>query len=76
MAPSRTGTEDGTQIHTRVRYSAFNAIIDVMAADVIYIKTSSSKMQLLDAFHGFRCLSRINPGVHDIRSLACRPSPT
>ncbi|MFT4119801.1 5-methyltetrahydropteroyltriglutamate--homocysteine S-methyltransferase [Bradyrhizobium sp.] len=66
-----TGVADATQIHTHMCYSEFNAIIDAIAAmdaDVISIETSRSKMELLDAFTGFKYPNDIGPGVYDIHS--------
>lgn len=62
---------DGTQIHTHMCYSEFNDIIDAigaMDADVISIETARSKMELLDAFAGYRYPAEIGPGVYDIHS--------
>ncbi|RUU05233.1 5-methyltetrahydropteroyltriglutamate--homocysteine S-methyltransferase [Mesorhizobium sp. USDA-HM6] len=66
-----TGVEDGTQIHTHMCYSEFNAIIDAIAeldADVISIETSRSAMELLDAFTSTKYPNEIGPGVYDIHS--------
>jgi len=52
-------------------YSAFNDIIDAIAAmdaDVITIETSRSNMALLDAFDDFEYPNGIGPGVYDIHS--------
>ncbi|WP_291006422.1 5-methyltetrahydropteroyltriglutamate--homocysteine S-methyltransferase [Ferrovibrio sp.] len=68
---SASGVEDSTQIHTHMCYSEFNDIIDSigrMDADVISIETSRSKMELLDAFVGYRYPNEIGPGVYDIHS--------
>ena len=66
-----SGVSDATQIHTHMCYSEFNAILDAIAAmdaDVISIETSRSRMELLDAFRGFRYPNQIGPGVYDIHS--------
>ena len=65
------GVTDDTQIHTHMCYSAFNDIIDAIAAmdaDVITIETSRSNMALLDAFDDFEYPNGIGPGVYDIHS--------
>jgi 5-methyltetrahydropteroyltriglutamate--homocysteine methyltransferase len=52
-------------------YSEFNDIIvsiGAMDADVISIETARSKMELLDAFAGYRYPAEIGPGVYDIHS--------
>ncbi|MEA2741903.1 MAG: 5-methyltetrahydropteroyltriglutamate--homocysteine methyltransferase, partial [Acetobacteraceae bacterium] len=51
--------------------SEFNDIIasiGAMDADVISIETARSKMELLDAFAGYRYSAGIGPGVYDIHS--------
>lgn len=66
-----SGVADETQIHTHMCYSEFNQIIDAIAAmdaDVISIETSRSRMELLDAFKGFKYPNEIGPGVYDIHS--------
>ncbi len=66
-----SGVEDATQIHTHMCYSEFNDIIasiGAMDADVISIETARSKMELLDAFAGYRYPAEIGPGVYDIHS--------
>ncbi|MDH4981732.1 5-methyltetrahydropteroyltriglutamate--homocysteine S-methyltransferase [Hyphomicrobium sp. D-2] len=66
-----SGVDDATQIHTHMCYSEFNDIIAAIAAmdaDVISIETSRSKMELLDAFVGYRYPNEIGPGVYDIHS--------
>jgi len=66
-----SGVDDSTQIHTHMCYSEFNDIIDAIAAmdaDVISIETSRSKMELLDAFKGYKYPNEIGPGVYDIHS--------
>jgi 5-methyltetrahydropteroyltriglutamate--homocysteine methyltransferase len=66
-----SAVRDETQIHTHMCYSEFNDIIDAigaMDADVISIETSRSKMELLDAFKGYRYPNEIGPGVYDIHS--------
>ncbi len=65
------GADDATQIHTHMCYSAFNDIIDSIAAmdaDVISIEASRSDMELLDAFDAFDYPNEIGPGVYDIHS--------
>lgn len=66
-----SGVQDATQIHTHMCYSEFNDIIasiGAMDADVISIETARSKMELLDAFAGYRYPAEIGPGVYDIHS--------
>ncbi len=66
-----SGVADATQIHTHMCYSEFNdiiAAIGAMDADVISIETSRSKMELLQAFVGYRYPNEIGPGVYDIHS--------
>jgi 5-methyltetrahydropteroyltriglutamate--homocysteine methyltransferase len=66
-----SGVRDETQIHTHMCYSEFNDIIDAigaMDADVISIETSRSRMELLDAFKGYKYPNEIGPGVYDIHS--------
>jgi 5-methyltetrahydropteroyltriglutamate--homocysteine methyltransferase len=66
-----SGVADGTQIHTHMCYSEFNAIIDAIArmdADVISIEASRSQMDLLQAFKDFDYPNEIGPGVYDIHS--------
>ncbi len=68
---SSSGVADETQIHTHMCYSEFNDIIDAIAAmdaDVISIETSRSKMELLEAFKGYKYPNEIGPGVYDIHS--------
>ena len=65
------GADDTTQVHTHMCYSAFNDIIDSIAAmdaDVISIEASRSKMELLEAFDAFDYPNEIGPGVYDIHS--------
>ena len=65
------GADDATQIHTHMCYSAFNDIIDSIAAmdaDVVSIEASRSKMELLEAFDRFDYPNEIGPGVYDIHS--------
>jgi 5-methyltetrahydropteroyltriglutamate--homocysteine methyltransferase len=65
------GVASDTQIHTHMCYSAFNDIIDSIAAmdaDVISIETARSKMELLDAFTTYRYPNEIGPGVYDIHA--------
>jgi 5-methyltetrahydropteroyltriglutamate--homocysteine methyltransferase len=66
-----SGVRDDTQVHTHMCYSEFNDIIEsigAMDADVISIETSRSKMELLEAFSGYRYPAEIGPGVYDIHS--------
>jgi 5-methyltetrahydropteroyltriglutamate--homocysteine methyltransferase len=66
-----SGVGDATQIHTHMCYAEFNDIIEAVAAldaDVISIETSRSRMELLDAFAGYRYPNGIGPGVYDIHS--------
>ncbi len=66
-----SGVADATQIHTHMCYSEFNDIIasiGAMDADVISIETARSRMELLDAFAGYRYPAEIGPGVYDIHS--------
>ncbi len=74
---SAGAVRDATQIHTHMCYSAFNDIIDSVAAmdaDVITIETSRSDMELLDAFVTFRYPNEIGPGVYDIHSPRVAPT--
>jgi 5-methyltetrahydropteroyltriglutamate--homocysteine methyltransferase len=71
-----SGVADTTQIHTHMCYSEFNDIIasiGAMDADVISIETARSKMELLDAFAGYRYPAEIGPGVYDIHSPRVPP---
>ncbi|WKE65325.1 5-methyltetrahydropteroyltriglutamate--homocysteine S-methyltransferase [Gallaecimonas kandeliae] len=68
---SAAGVADGTQIHTHMCYSEFNAIIDAIAAldaDVITIETSRSANELLEVFRHYNYPNEIGPGVYDIHS--------
>jgi 5-methyltetrahydropteroyltriglutamate--homocysteine methyltransferase len=68
---SSSGVADDTQIHTHMCYSEFNDIIEAigaMDADVISIETSRSRMELLNAFVGYRYPNEIGPGVYDIHA--------
>jgi 5-methyltetrahydropteroyltriglutamate--homocysteine methyltransferase len=72
-----SGVADGTQIHTHMCYSEFNAILPWIAkmdADVISIESSRSRMELLDAFSEFHYQGEVGPGVYDIHSPRV-PSP-
>jgi len=65
------GVRDETQVHTHMCYAEFNDIIEAVAAmdaDVVSIETSRSRMELLDAFVGYRYPNAIGPGVYDIHS--------
>ncbi len=69
-----SGVADETQIHTHMCYSEFNDIIDAIGrldADVISIETARSKMELLEAFTGYRYPNQIGPGVYDIHAPRC-----
>lgn len=60
---------DETQIHTHMCYSEFSDILEAvqaMDADVLFIETSRSKMELLSQLDGY--LNDIGPGVYDIHS--------
>lgn len=62
-----------THIHTHMCFSAFNDIIDAVAAmdgDVISIETSHPRMEPPDAFVQFRYPNKIGPCVYDIHSPA------
>lgn len=61
----------GTQIHSHMCYSEFNAILPAIArmdADVISIESSRSGMELLDAFARYDYRNQVGPGVYDIHS--------
>jgi 5-methyltetrahydropteroyltriglutamate--homocysteine methyltransferase len=52
-------------------YSEFQDILDSIAAmdaDVLSVEASRSRMELLDAFVGFKYPNAIGPGVYDIHS--------
>ena len=60
-----------TQIHTHMCYSAFNDIIDAIAAldaDVISLENSRSDGDLLEVFRQTNYDKGIGPGVYDIHS--------
>ncbi len=60
-----------TQIHTHMCYSAFNDIIDAIAAldaDVISLENSRSGGELLEVFRQTSYEKGIGPGVYDIHS--------
>ncbi len=66
-----SGVRDATQIHTHMCYSEFQDILDSIAAmdaDVLSVEASRSRMELLDAFVGFKYPNAIGPGVYDIHS--------
>jgi 5-methyltetrahydropteroyltriglutamate--homocysteine methyltransferase len=68
---SSSGVRDATQIHTHMCYSEFQDILDSIAAmdaDVLSVEASRSRMELLDAFVGFKYPNAIAPGVYDIHS--------
>lgn len=59
------------QIHTRMCYSEFEAIIediDRMDADVISFEASRSKLELLDVLEERAFQTAVGPGVYDIHS--------
>jgi 5-methyltetrahydropteroyltriglutamate--homocysteine methyltransferase len=62
----------GTQIHTHMCYSEFNAMMEHIVrldADVLSIEASRSDMEVLDAFAGdLDYPNEIGPGVYDIHS--------
>ncbi len=69
LATSCAGS--ATQIHTHMCYSAFNDIIDVIAAldaDVISLENSRSGGELLEVFRQTSYDKEIGPGVYDIHS--------
>jgi 5-methyltetrahydropteroyltriglutamate--homocysteine methyltransferase len=66
-----SGVRDETQIHTHMCYSEFEDILESIAsmdADVLSVEASRSRMELLDAFVGFKYPNAIGPGVYDIHS--------
>jgi 5-methyltetrahydropteroyltriglutamate--homocysteine methyltransferase len=66
-----SGVRDETQIHTHMCYSEFQDALDSIAAmdaDVLSVEASRSRMELLDAFVGFKYPNAIGPGVYDIHS--------
>lgn len=70
---SSAGVCDGTQIHTHMCYSAFDDIIDSVAAmdaDVLSIETSRSDMELLSTFARVGYPNGVGPGVYDVHSPA------
>jgi 5-methyltetrahydropteroyltriglutamate--homocysteine methyltransferase len=67
------GVRDDTQIHTHMCYSAFDDIIDSIAAmdaDVLSIETSRSDMELLATFVRVGYPNGVGPGVYDVHSPA------
>ncbi len=67
------GVRDDTAVHTHMCYSAFNDIMDSIAAmdaDAISIETTRSRMELLDAFASTENAypAEIGPGIWDIHS--------
>jgi len=69
LASSTAGP--ATQIHTHMCYSAFNDIIDAIAAldaDVISIENARSGGELLEVFRQTSYDKGIGPGVYDIHS--------
>jgi 5-methyltetrahydropteroyltriglutamate--homocysteine methyltransferase len=69
LATSCAGS--ATQIHTHMCYSAFNDIIDAIAAldaDVISLENSRSGGELLEVFRQTSYDKEIGPGVYDIHS--------
>jgi 5-methyltetrahydropteroyltriglutamate--homocysteine methyltransferase len=66
-----SGAGPDLQIHTHMCYSAFDDIIDAIAAldaDVISIENSRSGGELLRVFERVGYPSEIGPGVYDIHS--------
>jgi 5-methyltetrahydropteroyltriglutamate--homocysteine methyltransferase len=66
-----SGAGSATQIHTHMCYSAFNDIIEAIAAldaDVISLENSRSGGELLEVFRQNRYNKEIGPGVYDIHS--------
>jgi 5-methyltetrahydropteroyltriglutamate--homocysteine methyltransferase len=66
-----SGVEDGTQIHTHMCYSEFNAILPWIAkmdADVLSIESSRGGMELLDSFAEFHYRGAVGPGIYDVHS--------
>jgi 5-methyltetrahydropteroyltriglutamate--homocysteine methyltransferase len=66
-----SGAGPATQIHTHMCYSAFNDIIDAIAAldaDVISLENSRSGGELLEVFRQTSYDKEIGPGVYDIHS--------
>lgn len=66
-----SGVRDETQIHTHMCYSEFQDALNSIAAmdaDVLSIEASRSRMELLDAFVGFKYPNAIGPGVYDVHS--------
>jgi len=66
-----SGVRDETQIHSHMCYSEFQDMLDSIAAmdaDVLSVEASRSRMELLDAFVGFKYPNAIGPGVYDIHS--------
>src|SRR5258708_3445341 len=69
LATSCAGS--ATQIHTHMCYSAFNDIIDAIAAldaDVISLENSRSGGEFLEVFRQTSYDKEIGPGVYDIHS--------
>ncbi|MCH7540331.1 MAG: 5-methyltetrahydropteroyltriglutamate--homocysteine S-methyltransferase [Proteobacteria bacterium] len=66
-----SGVRDETQIHSHMCYCEFNDIIEsigALDADVIYIESARSQMELLDAFTDYRYPNGIGPGIYDIHA--------
>jgi 5-methyltetrahydropteroyltriglutamate--homocysteine methyltransferase len=66
-----SSAEPATQIHTHMCYSAFNDIIDAIAAldaDVISLENSRSGGELLEVFRQTSYDKGIGPGIYDIHS--------
>lgn len=64
-------TEDETQIHTHMCYSAINEIVEVLSemdADVIFLEAARSQLQLLESLKNYRYPNDIGLGVYDIHS--------
>jgi 5-methyltetrahydropteroyltriglutamate--homocysteine methyltransferase len=66
-----SGAEAATQVHTHMCYSAFDDIIDAIAAldaDVLSIENSRSGGELLRVFERVGYPQEVGPGVYDIHS--------
>ncbi len=66
-----SGASSSTQIHTHMCYSAFDDIIEAIAAldaDVLSIENSRSGGELLQVFEKVGYPQEIGPGVYDIHS--------
>ena len=66
-----SGAEAATQVHTHMCYSAFDDIIEAIAAldaDVLSIENSRSGGELLQVFERVGYPQEVGPGVYDIHS--------